>query len=374
MAGAVVPMNDLRRGSGEDSHELLAAAARVIDSGWFALGKEVENFEAEFAAYLGSRHAIGTANGTEAIELALRSVGLSAGDEVIMAANAGAYGFVAAAAIGAVPVFADVDEGSLILRPQSVDQAFSDRTKAVLVTHLYGNIAGLAETKELCASHGVSMVEDCAQAHGAREGLAMAGTFGDAAAFSFYPTKNLGALGDGGAVVTSDPVLADRLRALRCYGWRKRYVMEDVGGRNSRLDEVQAAFLRVRLAGLEAKNERRRAIIARYRAAAPELTFVEGDPGTRSSAHLCVILVEDRDHVRAELLDAGVATDVHYPVLDSDQPVAKVVKHRVTDLAVSRRACDEVLSIPAFPELTDDEVDRVATALSCLSNVSSSAR
>jgi dTDP-3-amino-2,3,6-trideoxy-4-keto-D-glucose/dTDP-3-amino-3,4,6-trideoxy-alpha-D-glucose/dTDP-2,6-dideoxy-D-kanosamine transaminase len=361
-----VPMNDLKRASGEDRDACIEAAARVIDSGWFALGVEVESFESEFASYLGVKNAVGTANGTEAIELALRSVGVSEGDEVVMAANAGAYGLVAASSIGAVPVFADVSEASLILDPECVRAAISPATKAVLVTHLYGNASNLSEIRELTADFGVSLVEDCAQAHGATIDGAMVGTFGDASAFSFYPTKNLGALGDGGAVVTNDPVVAERLRALRCYGWRTRYVMEDQGGRNSRLDEIQAAFLRIRLPKLEEKNRRRREIAAYYRSVAPDLQFVLGDDDCLSSSHLCVIRFADRDAVRALLAEHGVATDVHYPVLDVEQPVAKTIPHRETGIRVSRRACAEVVSVPMFPELEDHEVERVATALALI--------
>jgi dTDP-3-amino-2,3,6-trideoxy-4-keto-D-glucose/dTDP-3-amino-3,4,6-trideoxy-alpha-D-glucose/dTDP-2,6-dideoxy-D-kanosamine transaminase len=360
---ASVPMNDLKRLMAEESTALEEAALRVVRSGWFALGPEVEAFEAEFASFTGASFSIGTANGTDAIALALQGVGCEPGDEVVMVANAGAYGSVAALSIGAVPVFADVRTSTLLLNPEAAEEAIGPRTKAILVTHLYGNVAEMAALRTLADRYRVALVEDCAQSHGSSVGDVRTGTFGDAAAFSFYPTKNLGGLGDGGAVVTSSPLIAERVKSLRCYGWKDRYVMSLPGGRNSRLDELQAALLRVRLPYLEQRNARRREICDRYQKAAPMLNFVNGGPESTPSGHLCVIRHPKRDRVRAELGNLGIKTDCHYPLLDTDQPSMLSNQFRHLDLTQSTLACSEVLSVPLFSELTDGEVERVAAAL-----------
>jgi len=354
-----VPLNDLGRAYRAQAPAVDAAVARVLRSGWYVMGPEHDAFEAELAAYCGCAHGVGVANGTDALEIALRAAGCGRGSRVAMVANAGMYAAAACAAIGAVPVFVDVDERSLLMSPQSLAGA-GDCWGAV-VTHLYGTLADVAAIRAALRP-GARIVEDCAQAHGARRDGRAAGAFGDAAAFSFYPSKNLGALGDGGAIVTADPEIAGRARKLRQYGWRERYVSDSAGGRNSRLDEIQAAILRTRLPGLDAANARRRAIVARYRAAAPGLDLVLPDDGA-TAAHLCVVRHGARDRLRQVLADHGIATAVHYPLLDTAQAALRDVGWQALPLPVSQRAVAEIVTLPCFPEMTDAEIDHVAQSL-----------
>ena len=235
-------INDLRAHTAPLAEALIAAMQRVVSSGWFALGPEVHAFEEEFAAYCGARHCVGVASGTDALELLLRALEVGPQDEVVTASNAGMYSTAAILAVGATPVYADVDPATLTLSPQAVDPHITPRTKVMIATHLFGRMADVIGLRALAEKHGVALVEDCAQCHGASQNGKRAGWWGDGAAFSFYPTKNLGALGDAGAVVTSDVALARRVRNLRQYGWHDKYIVSDRGGRNSRLDELQAAL------------------------------------------------------------------------------------------------------------------------------------
>jgi dTDP-4-amino-4,6-dideoxygalactose transaminase len=342
---------------------LNATLARVLESGRYVLGPEHDQFEVELARYLGATHCVGVASGTDALGIALVAVGCAPGDEVVTAANAGFYSSAAAHAAGLRVRYADVAPETLTLSAGTVEQALTRETRAVVVTHLYGLLADIGAIVELCRSHGVAVVEDCAQAAGARRGARSAGTFGDAAAFSFYPTKNLGALGDGGAVVTEDDAVAAHARSLRQYGWEAKYRVVRPGGRNSRLDELQAAILRTRLPHLDPWNERRRSIAARYSGAlsvdAGRLVSLAGDEYV---AHLAVVVAVDRDDVRSRLQAADVGTDVHYPIPDHRQPVwgGALVDFR---LPVTEHAAEHVLTLPCFPELTDNEVARVCEAL-----------
>src|SRR4051812_2573166 len=259
-----VPLNDLRRGYLELESELRTAVDAVLSSGWYVMGPEHDAFEREFAAAVAAAHCIGVGNGTDALELALLSVGCVPGDEVVTAANASMYTATAALKVGLVPRFADVDPDSLLLTAATVEPALTERTRAVVVTHLYGRMAQVAPLRDLCRSRGIALVEDCAQAAGAVNAEGPAGSLADAAAFSFFPTKNLGALGDGGAVVTNDDERAALVRRLRQYGWSSKYTVSGPRGRNSRLDELQAAVLRVKLPHLDGWNARRREVVARY--------------------------------------------------------------------------------------------------------------
>ena len=343
------------------AQELRNAAARVIASGSYVLGAEVEGFEREFAAFCGSAHCVGVANGTDALELALRAAGVSRGDRVVTAANAGYYAATAARAIGAEPVYVDVDD-QLVMPVDGLDRALAG-ARAVVVTHLYGRMAPIGEIARIAGEAGVAVVEDCAQAHGAIASGRHAGTFGVAGCFSFYPTKNLGALGDGGAVITSDAQMASRLRALRQYGWSTRYRIEHAGGRNSRLDELQAAFLRTKLPRLPAWNAARVAIATRYRNGLRGLPLRLPDcPGGEYVAHLFVVRCADRDALRSHLAGARIGTAVHYPVPDHLQPIEQVdgiARH----LPMTESACREVLSLPCYPGMTDADVDRVIAAI-----------
>lgn len=356
-----VPHNDLGRGLEREALE--AAFRRVLASGRFIMGTEHDSFEAEFAAYCGVKHTVGVANGTDALEIALRACGCEPGDEVILAPNAGFYAASACLAIGLVPVFADVEPEHLTLSADSAVQALSPRTRAVVVTHLYGSMADIAAFREKFAGRRVALIEDCAQSHGATQAGRRAGACGDAAAFSFYPTKNLGALGDGGAVTTNADDVAERARRLRQYGWTRRYATGDRAGRNSRLDELQAAFLRVRLHALDAANVRRRAIAERYRAALPPGMKLVNRTDQAGVSHLCVVRHPERAKLERHLEGVGVGTAVHFPVLDTAQPALPRGGFRSLPLPVCEAAQPEILTLPCFPSMTEEEIEHVAGAL-----------
>lgn len=358
--GAAIPVANPRRAVASDRVELEAAISRVLDSGSFVHGKEHAAFEEELAGFLGVLHCAGVASGTDALELALAAVGCKPGDEVVTAANAGGYATAAAGRLGCPVRYADVDPTTFGLTAATVQPALTGATRAVVATHLYGLMCDVEGIAELCRDQGIAVVEDCAQAAGARRGAQRAGSFADAAALSFYPTKNLAAMGDGGAVVTGDAGIDERVRALRQYGWSEKYRAVVPGGWNSRLDELQAAVLRLGLAHLEGRNERRREIVSRYAKALPTHAgrFVRSD-GEDFVGHLAVIVAEDRDRLAAALGAAGVGTDVHYPVADYDQPAWRTdIRLPVTDHAVAH-----VLTVPCFPELTDEEVAVVCGVL-----------
>lgn len=343
---------------------LESAVRRVLDSGWLILGPEVERFERQFAEYVGLAHCVGVANGTDAIELGLRGIGANPGDRVATVANAGMYATTAILAIGAEPLFMDVAGDSGCATADEVARAIEAGARAVVVTHLYGVVAPEIDViAELCRARGVRLLEDCAQCHGGTLDGRCAGTFGDAASFSFYPTKNLGALGDGGAVLTADTDVARRVRQLRQYGWSRKYEVAMSGGRNSRLDEMQAAVLSVFLPDLEQANERRRAIARRYAA-----RIVHGGlelPATRGAgdvAHLYVVRSAQRDALARHLKQCGIATDIHYPIPDHRQPMFGT-RFGDVHLPVTERLASEILTIPCYPEMTDEAVDRVADSI-----------
>lgn len=365
----VVPFNSPGRASAAQEVALAGALDRVLKSGWYVHGPEHEAFEREFADYLGVQNVIGVASGTDALELALKSVTAVAKNAVLTAANAGAYATTAAHRAGFTPYYADVEESTLCLSARTVEEALARSgggVGTVVVTHLYGRMAPAREIRDVCRRHHVALVEDCAQAVGALGDGGLAGSIGDAAAFSFYPTKNLAALGDGGAVATDRDDVARRVRQLRQYGWSRKYTVELTGGANSRLDEIQAAVLRVRLPLLERQNLRRREIVARFvkAAAGGPLNVLRAD-GPGHVAHLCVGLTDQRDAVRALLNEGGIATDVHYPVPDHMQP-AFLVPGDVPSLPVTEWAASRVLSLPCFPEMTEEDIEHVERALRAL--------
>jgi dTDP-4-amino-4,6-dideoxygalactose transaminase len=361
-----VPLNDLGRGFAALEAELRKTVDDVLSSGWYVLGPQHDAFEREFAAAVGAGSCVGVANGTDALELALLSVGCRPGDEVVTAANAGMYTSTAALKAGLVPRFADVDPASLLLTAATVEPALTPGTRAVVVTHLYGRLAEMGPLRDLCSAAGVALVEDCAQAAGAVGDEGPAGSLADVAAFSFFPTKNLGALGDAGAVVTDDPERADLVRRLRQYGWSAKYTATVPRGRNSRLDELQAAVLRTKLPHLAGWNARRREIVARYADALGEgpRRMVHGpSAGTPAYVgHLAVLAGPDRDADRAALAEAGIRTDVHYPVPDHRQPVLADAAAGVS-LPVTERAATEILTVPCFAEMTETEIERVCDVL-----------
>jgi dTDP-3-amino-2,3,6-trideoxy-4-keto-D-glucose/dTDP-3-amino-3,4,6-trideoxy-alpha-D-glucose/dTDP-2,6-dideoxy-D-kanosamine transaminase len=359
----MIPLNDLSRVAPPLADETGAALRRVVERGRYLNGPEREGFEAEFSAYVGTAHCVGVANGTDALELALVAVGCRPGDQVVTAANAGMYSTTAALRAGLTPRYADVDGDTLGLSAETVADSLTDRVAAVVVTHLYGQMADVERIAEVCGERSVAVIEDCAQATGARRNGRAAGSIGDAAAFSFYPTKNLGAMGDAGAVVTSDREIERRVRALAEYGWDEKYRVTLAGGRNSRVDEIQAAVLRCRLPHVDDWNHRRRGIANRYAGElGGEAGRFLGNEGDDYVAHLAVMLTDRRDEVRARLTEAGVATEVHYPIPDHRQPVWNGEFGNLT-LPVTERAAAQILTLPCFPEMTSDEIDRVCEAL-----------
>jgi len=358
-----VPFLDLRRATASDRDLLDAAFKEVADSGRFVLGEAVEEFEAAFAEYCGVGYAVGLASGTSAITIALQANGVGAGDEVLTVANSCVPTVVGIEASGATAVLVDPDPASHTLDPAQLRGALSPRTRAVVPVHLYGQCADMGAVCAFAREHGLAVVEDAAQAHGAEIAGRRAGAFGAAAAYSFYPTKNLGALGDAGALVTSDPAVAERARLLRNYGERARYDSVLRGG-NSRLDELQARILLARLSNLEARNARRREVAAVYLDGLGGLGLglpVEM-PGNRHVYHLFVVTAGDRDPLRARLSASGVGTMVHYP-----RPIHRHDAYRDLDrpgqLTVSERLAGQVVSLPLHPELTDEEVRFVVAAV-----------
>jgi dTDP-4-amino-4,6-dideoxygalactose transaminase len=354
-------INDLGRHNRAIQADLEEAVTRLVRSGWYVLGTEVSGFEQVFARYCGVASVIGVANGTDALELSLRSVGVERGRKVALVANAGGYGTIAVNAVGAEPVYVDVDPTTYGMDAASLEAALrGGDVHAVVVTHLYGQLAAIEEISAVARRYGVRLVEDCAQAHGARRGGTMAGSWGDVATFSFYPTKNLGALGDGGAVATNDEQIAASIRQLRQYGWDQKYRSTVAYGRNSRLDEVQAAVLTAKLSYLDGWNSRRVQIASRYNKMIdhPGITLPR-DPGPDHVAHLYVVRCSDRESLAQHMKAAKIPYDIHYPIPDHQQPM---FGGRFSDVAlpVTERICHEVLTLPCFPEMTDDEVDEVA--------------
>lgn len=344
--------------------QIESAIDRVIASGWLVLGPEVKRFEALFAAYLGANHCLSVANGTEAIELALKAMSVGQGDLVATVANAGMYTTTAMLAIGAEPFFLDVDLETRCATLAEVARAIEAGVQAVVVTHLYGlAIPEISQIAQYCAQKGVPLLEDCAQAHGAQIDGKCVGTFGDAASFSFYPTKNLGALGDGGAVVTNNPAIAEKLTRLRQYGWSAKYRVEVAGARNSRLDEMQAAILLEFLPHLDTANARRREIAARYTAQIrrPDL-FVPKEGGAEYVAHLYVVRSSRRDALREHLRTVDIASEVHYPIPDYRQPLFGKRFASLT-LENTERLVGEILTLPCYPEMTHAEVNEVIAAV-----------
>lgn len=342
--------------------DLLPIMQRVLDSHWYVLGREVATFEQAFADYTGVAHCIGVANGTDALELALRAAGVQAGDLVMTVANAGFYSATAIRAIGATPCYVDVDLHDRTLSPGALaSQLAAQRPTAIVVTHLYGQMAAMDALVPMAQAAGIPLIEDCAQAHGAQRQGQRAGSLGTLGCFSFYPTKNLGAIGDGGAVVTADSRLAERVRQLRQYGWGDKYHVQMAGGRNSRLDELQAAILAAKLPLLDTHNAQRRAIAARYNQAFADLPLIcPVSVGDDFVAHLYVLATPQRAALATWLADHGVATAIHYPLADPQQTVlAGGADTRLKHLPHTRRLTAEILTLPCFVGLEADQQDRV---------------
>ncbi|HYZ32865.1 MAG TPA: DegT/DnrJ/EryC1/StrS family aminotransferase [Crenalkalicoccus sp.] len=368
---ATIPQANPGAGYRAEQAAIDAAIARALGSGWYILGKEGEAFEAEFAAWLGTARAVGCGNGTDAIALILRALGIGEGATVATVSHTAVATVAAIEMAGAVPLLLDIDPDTYTMDPDELAAVLEDPPpglppiRAAIPVHLYGQACDLRPMLAACARAGVALIEDCAQCHGARLEGQHLGTFGQAASFSFYPTKNLGALGDGGAVATDDAGLADRIAALRQYGWKERYVSALVGV-NSRLDELQAAILRARLTVLDAGNARRRAIAEAYDAALADgpVAPPARRPGAEHVFHQYVLRVADRPAVQARLRDEGVGTGIHYPVPVHLQPAYRGrIPLGPAGCAETERAAAEVLSLPIYPELDDAAVDQVTGAL-----------
>lgn len=342
--------------------EIDAAIGRVLESGWYVLGRETEEFEGEFAAFVGARHAIGVGSGTEALHLALKACGVDVGHEVITVAHTAVATVAAIELAGARPIFADVEENCGTLDPAVLERLITPRTRAIVPVHLYGQPADLDPILEIAQRHGVTVIEDCAQSHGATYHGRAVGSFGALACFSFYPTKNLGAIGDGGMVVTGDAALAKQVRLLREYGWAERYVSQ-VPGWNSRLDELQAAVLRVKLGHLAKDNEARRRIAQVYgkELANSGLSLPAVRPGSGHVFHLYVVRCAQRDALRQHLQRMGISAGIHYPMPVHLQPAYR--SRFPVHLPTTERLAAEVLSLPIYPELGEPELDAVVEAV-----------
>ena len=346
---------------GEDADALRAAVTRVIDRGWFILGPELEAFEAEFAAAAGASHAIGVNTGTDALALLLRGLGIGPGDEVITAPLSAAYTGLAVMMAGARPVFADIDPERHTIDPAQVEAAVTPRTAAIMPVHLYGQAADMTALAAIAERHGLVLLEDAAQAHLATCEGRPVGSFGMGAGFSFYPTKNLGALGDAGAITTNDATLAARLKRLRNGGQQATY-QHDEFGVNSRLDEMQAAILRERLQRLPRWTEQRRALAARYRSQlAGAAVHVPREFDAGHVYHLFVVRTPERDALRAHMAEHGVQTLIHYPKALTEQPALQSEAPAACREAV--RAAREVCSLPLYPSLSREAVDLVCDAV-----------
>lgn len=338
-----------------------AAIQRVLDAGRYVLGPEVAAFEREMAAYLECGHAVGLSSGTDALQLALRAWQIGPGDEVITVSQTAVATVAAIQLSGARPVLVDVDPSTMTMEPERLRRAITSRTRAIVPVHLYGHPADLSTLLPIARAHGLKVLEDCAQAPGARHHGRRVGSWGDAAALSFYPTKNLGALGDGGLLATQDAELADTVRALREYGWRERYVSH-LAGTNSRLDELQAAVLRIKLPHLDAENERRRAHAERYQRLLGDtpLRLPVARPHDEHVFHLYVVRCRDRserDALRQALLDRDVQTIVHYPLAVHQQPAYQSLGGSLT---ITEQLVGQILSLPLYPELEATDLDAVA--------------
>lgn len=340
--------------------EIDAAIQKVLNKGWYILGEETKAFESEFAQYIGVTYGIGVGSGTEALHIALAACGICTGDEVVTVSHTAVATVAAIELTGASPVFVDIEPDYYTLDPTRLEAAITKQTKAIIPVHLYGQSADLLPILDIAKKHGLRIIEDCAQAHGAMYQGRRVGSWGDIACFSFYPTKNLGALGDGGMVVTSDPELAEKARLLREYGWAERYISK-IPGWNTRLDELQAAILRVKLRYLDADNEARANLASKYDHALEGAGLVTPKQRKESTHvhHLYVIRSTARDEMQAFLKTRGVGALIHYPVPVHLQPAYRDTLHRSDSLLETEKAACEVLSLPIYPELPEKELETV---------------
>lgn len=361
----MILMNDFKGEAQDMKQAMLEAVMRVIDSGWYILGPEVQSFEQKFASYCEIPHAVSVGNGMDAIEIALRALGIGPGDEVVTTSMTAFATVLAVLRAGAKPVLADIDPTTGLLSPASVKRCLTPSTRALLLVHLYGQVRDMDQWLALCSEAGIKLIEDCAQSHGARWNGRTAGGFGVAGAYSFYPTKNLGALGDGGALVSVDEDLALCASRLRNYGQSERYIHPEIG-LNSRLDEMQAAILAVRLDKLDASTEVRRSIARRYRDSITQpLVQLLAPPQQDTSHvyHLFVLLSPQRDALHAHLLAEGVQSLLHYPVPVHRQSSCANIRRDPAGLPASEAHAKHCLSLPCHPNMSDEDVQSVIDAV-----------
>ena len=353
-----VPMFNLSQVT--DVDKLTKISTNVLNSPQHILGPNVHNFEIKFADYIGVNHCLGVANGSDALVIALRSIGIKRNDEVATVANAGFYTCSALNIIGAIPVFIDVDAESLLIDPVDLEKKIITRNvKAVVVTHLYGQVAPIKEVIELCSKSGIKVIEDCAQAQ--VDGKKV-GSFGDISTFSFYPTKNLGAVGDGGAVLTNDEQIAEIVKKSRQYGWEEKYSVEIEYGTNSRLDELQAAFLLAKLNDLDKWNQQRITIAKQYVNAFEKSKIKVLKNTLKGVAHLFVILTDDRDELVKHLAKNSIQSGIHYPISDHNQAIYKE-KFKDISLPVTDASFNKILSLPIYPGMKQEEIDHVINVI-----------
>ena len=355
--------NRMDRGFQKYQEEFEKKALDVLRSGWYILGKEVSSFEEEFAAYVGTKHCVGVANGLDALWMAFRVLGIGAGDEVLVQANTYIASVMGITMNGATPIFIEPDE-YYQMDVAKLEEHITNKTKAILVVHLYGHNAKMDEVVALCRKYNLRLVEDCAQSHGSMYNGQMSGTFGDIGCFSFYPSKNLGAFGDAGAITTNDPQIAQDFRVLRNYGSEKRYYNKIVGT-NSRLDELQAGLLRVRLQYMDELTKERQQLAGRYTAEIhnDKLLLPKERPDTVNVWHQYVIRCKERDALIAHLDTLGIGTIIHYPIPPHLAEAYQYLKHKEGDYPITEQYANEVLSIPMYNGMTIEEQDRVIEAL-----------
>jgi dTDP-4-amino-4,6-dideoxygalactose transaminase len=363
-----IPFIDINAQNQSIRDELNDALARLVDRGEFILGPAVERFEENFARFLGARHCVGLNNGTSALHLALAAADIGPGDEVITTPHTWISTAWAISYVGARPVFVDIDPDSFNVSPALVEAAITPRTKAILPVHLYGQSADMAALCSIAQNHGLLLIEDAAQAHGAWHGTRRVGSLAHAACFSFYPTKNLGCMGESGAIVTSDAAMAARIRTLRDHAQSRRHRHVELGF-NMRMEGIQAAVLDVKLTHLDRWNERRRKHATRYRDLLEQVDGIVTPRGRHDLEHVwhiyaVQVLAMQREHLAAQLENRGIATAVHYPTPIPFQPVYRHLGYRPGDLPVAEEVMGRCLSLPMYPELTDQQIEQVASAIS----------